>query len=1191
MKSRFSFLKEKWFIGLLGVTALSILVWFVGPLIAIADVKFLTSDIVRLIIIMVLLLLWGLNNLRTTRAAKKNNENLEKELMESQALPSINGDFQGETQSAGEAEIITSRFNDALTVLRKRQPGKKWGKNFLYELPWYILIGPPGSGKTTALVNSGLEFPLENTFGKEALKGIGGTRHCDWWFTDQAVIIDTAGRYTTQDSHKQADAGAWNNFIELLKKHRKRRPINGVIVAISLQELVSQTEAELAANVRAVRARLQELKDQLGIDFPVYLNFTKCDLIEGFSAFFDSLGKEERAQVWGMTFPDDGSVAYEQQFDQEFDQLVLRLHENINNKLHFERDVRRRTEILSFPRSLESCKYALKQFVGHTFSESRFHDQYLLRGVYFSSGTQNSNALGRVLSQQASSIGVGQEALLGMQQPNQQQGRSYFIRNLMQQVIFPESQMVGTNRKHERKMRWLQSGGIVCAVSSIVIGALLWSTSFGKNDLRLRDASERLFTYEQALEVLPEKSLPETLLPMLSAVQSVATVYPADEDDWLLGLGLYQGHALQEQSAQNYDAHLQHQFSLALKHQLAQQLVQERDNPDFLHQGLKAYLMLADGARFDEDFIETWLTIDWDNRYHTQPDVRNGLREHLNNWLLQPYQVQDIDMDLVERTRKILRRIPLHEQVYASIKLEAREKYIDGFRFDVDLGGNIEQVFQRADYEVPRLYTFDGYDTVYKPAKKEFIESLSNDNWVVGSRSGELTDMDLATVQAKLEKQYLEDYIHHWSAAINQLRLVPMGSLEESLEVMNALLSGQSPLREILDTISINTQLSASMVNAEDIKEHAKSATQVARMAAPQLSKFTRLANMAARKRLANLPQNPASLVDKQFQSLHKMVETKRNRPTPLDELNESLVGLQIYLESIAASGSTPENAFDVAVTRMKQSAGDPLGRLIIQSRRYPQPVKRWLTSLLDQSWGLILGQAKQSIVGEYRLSVKPFYDASLKARYPLSKRAKSEVTLSDFSEFFKAGGIEQLFFDQYIAPFVDTKHKPWRLKRVGNRTIGLSKKSLAQFEQAAEIRRVFFASGDEPSLQFSMRPLYLDANVSRFELDMLGQQMRYRHGPSQKSQVSWPADQLLSDISFEFEDYYGARTGEKSEGVWSLFRFIDAHPLKRSSYGGRYKLTMTKDGKKAIYEVSANRAVNPFSKDYLGAYKLPNTL
>ena len=70
-----------------------------------------------------------------------------------------------------------------------------------------MFIGAPGSGKTTALVNSGLQFPLAERFGKAAIRGVGGTRNCDWWFTDEAVLLDTAGRYTTQESNERSRQG------------------------------------------------------------------------------------------------------------------------------------------------------------------------------------------------------------------------------------------------------------------------------------------------------------------------------------------------------------------------------------------------------------------------------------------------------------------------------------------------------------------------------------------------------------------------------------------------------------------------------------------------------------------------------------------------------------------------------------------------------------------------------------------------------------------------------------------------------------------------------------------------------------------------------------------------------------------------------------------------------------------------
>jgi type VI secretion system protein ImpL len=110
--------------------------------------------------------------------------------------------------------VLKDRMKDALATLKNASGGKG---DFLYDLPWYVLIGPPGSGKTTALVNSGLKFPLSGGATPAAISGVGGTRYCDWWFTEEAVLIDTAGRYTTQDSDAKADKQSWLAFLDLLK--------------------------------------------------------------------------------------------------------------------------------------------------------------------------------------------------------------------------------------------------------------------------------------------------------------------------------------------------------------------------------------------------------------------------------------------------------------------------------------------------------------------------------------------------------------------------------------------------------------------------------------------------------------------------------------------------------------------------------------------------------------------------------------------------------------------------------------------------------------------------------------------------------------------------------------------------------------------------------------------------------------
>src|SRR3954447_26215044 len=57
---------------------------------------------------------------------------------------------------------------------------KSRGKD-LYKLPWYVIIGEPGSGKTEALRHSGIEFPPGL---QDELQGSGGTVNMDWWFTN-----------------------------------------------------------------------------------------------------------------------------------------------------------------------------------------------------------------------------------------------------------------------------------------------------------------------------------------------------------------------------------------------------------------------------------------------------------------------------------------------------------------------------------------------------------------------------------------------------------------------------------------------------------------------------------------------------------------------------------------------------------------------------------------------------------------------------------------------------------------------------------------------------------------------------------------------------------------------------------------------------------------------------------------------
>src|SRR3954453_7870159 len=290
-----------------GISSLASLVYLGGPLIAFGEYHPLENYIVRQIAILLLFsAAAGAGGFKFWQRRKKS-----KEIAEGIANEGKKEDSDG--------VVLKERMKDALTTLKTASAGKG---DFLYDLPWYVIIGPPGAGKTTALVNSGLKFPLSRGAKPAAIAGVGGTRYCDWWFPEEAVLIDTAGRYTTQDSDAKTDKKSWFEFLDLLKKNRPRQPINGVMVAISIGDLLTLGPAEIQAHADAIRARLLELHERLKVDFPVYVLFTKTDLVAGFVEFFANLNEQARQQVWGATFQTaDKTRNYVGEVPHEYDEL------------------------------------------------------------------------------------------------------------------------------------------------------------------------------------------------------------------------------------------------------------------------------------------------------------------------------------------------------------------------------------------------------------------------------------------------------------------------------------------------------------------------------------------------------------------------------------------------------------------------------------------------------------------------------------------------------------------------------------------------------------------------------------------------------------------------------------------------------------------------------------------------------
>ncbi len=187
---------------------------------------------------------------------------------------------------------IKNSFASAVGVLRRSKLTRF--KNPVYALPWFVVMGETGSGKSSALRSAQLGSLLTdlNTPGPAT-----PTRQLEWHFQENAVIIDTSGRYADAEN---GDGDSWREFLARLARHRRREPINGMTVAVSADMLLSRDEDGIILAARAMRRRTDELMRALGAGFPVYVLVTKMDKTPGFEGFCLRLTEQERAQAMGV---------------------------------------------------------------------------------------------------------------------------------------------------------------------------------------------------------------------------------------------------------------------------------------------------------------------------------------------------------------------------------------------------------------------------------------------------------------------------------------------------------------------------------------------------------------------------------------------------------------------------------------------------------------------------------------------------------------------------------------------------------------------------------------------------------------------------------------------------------------------------------------------------------------------------
>lgn len=1161
LKKAAALLTQTWLWSLLLVLSVALLVWWGGPLLAVNDHKFWADPVARLLSISVLILVWGLAMVFVSwRAGQHKKAMADSEEGQVQAREALDAEAARKT--------LRKRFKQALHTLKNTSVYKGRSERWRDELPWYVVLGPQGAGKTSLLDFSGLEFPL-NKLDRSLTRDLRGTRDCEWYFAEHGVLIDTAGGYLTQ-GNEPVNASGWKTLLGLLRKRKRERPLNGVLVTVPVDSLMQASHDRLSGLSDQIRARLQDVHQVLRIELPVYLVLTKTDLIPGFTEFFEALTREERAQVFGATFETgQGGAAL---MRSECEALLVRLNSQVIARMHQERDTRRRGRMLDFPRQLSDVATQLCVFADMTFTGNRYQRASPLRGFYLTSAPHVP---------QPDETGAGAEHTRAM--PAMLSGHAYFIHHLLSRVMFPEAQLAELDKRERRRLHWGQRFHYMAAMGVLAALGMLWAGSFSSNHGRLEQLRQLAQQWGQQQGQLSPRDDAKAVLQTLDTHYAATQVFASPLDTALYErTGLYQGAEVRERVERAYQHTLQTELMPRVIQQLEQQIRANLSNRDSLLNSLRAYLMFDVSEKRDPAWLKGWVANDWSMRYRGLTQVQNGLNQHFERLLKTPIKPV-LDTALIAQARQVLRSESLATVVYRTLREQSRS--LPPYSLAQHLGPQ-GHLFSGADYEIPGFYTRQGYQQYFSIQGVSLVSGILRDNWVLGEGSS-ISAMDMRKLMVELEQLYFHDYAEQWTAAVGHLGLEPFDDARDSAEQLAGMTSANSPVVHMLLAVRENTRFSTLA--------DALPALPPAPAVGPLAGAVTVAADVAAKGAEAvsdHVPDTAKKALQRQFEPLHQLLDDNNGPAGSLLPLLAGLTDLQSQMAGLA-SASAPDNAaYEIARQRMSGQR-DALSHLRQSAQRLPRPLDRWFNGVAENTWRLVLNDAYQFVDKRYKYELYRFYTRAIDRRYPFSAHSSSDVALNDFREFFKGQGLVEQFFDNWLKPFVAGEAGNYRLRSMDGQHLPMSAAFFEQIATAQIIRQGFFAQDpSQPQVQFTLEPYSLDSSVSRAQLRFGDQVIEYRHGPIVTTTLQWPTSINNGRTSLVLEKAAGRPLGiEKSTGPWSFFRVLDLMQVDYLSGRDVMLLQAEVGGLRANYLLTSQRTPNPFDLQVLRSFRLPAQL
>ncbi|MEQ1446332.1 MULTISPECIES: type VI secretion system membrane subunit TssM [Acinetobacter] len=1148
-----------------------------------------------------ILVVWGIYTLIQHYRHGKKGEEL------SEAIASTTETEQNRNKNKEELQLIQQQMKESIQLIRKSRLGDRKGNTALYELPWYMVIGNPAAGKSSAIYHSGLRFPFEEHHQQMMSSGLSGTRNCDWFFSTEGVLLDTAGRYSVYAE----DHSEWLGFLNILKKNRSKAPVNGLIVIVSIAELVSQSPEKSIKLAKNLRARIQDLTERLEVFAPVYLVFSKMDLIAGFTEFFDCYDAQEFDQVWGATLPYTANSSEQalELFEKHYNILYDGLKSVSTTHLSRRHSQPISPSVMTFPLEFKSLKPVLKTFISTLFQENPYQFKPIFRGFYFTSALQDGVIESPMTEQIADDFHLihSDDSELGLPKQSVSQNHGYFLKGLFSNVILKDKHLVRQHINPTKKRQRFMA--FTCAILGLSIVLSLWLWSYRNNQQLIAEVQADLNKVMQ-IQAQANRSLSHQLDALMILQEHLQQLDQFDQDRPLkYSFGLYQGKQIREKLETEYLKGIEQLVLQPTQQQIAQYLQRVKaneavlkenyiqvkmnhvaqgrqiasepsdQNPQDAYNALKTYLMLSNRQYMDSSHLSDQLTRFWrtwleQNRGEIPRGEMLQKAEQILGYAItlsgrNSFPQLKSDAVLVDQTRQILTAITTgisaRDRVYNEIKSRA------AVRFPAmtvkQILGETNQNAMLGSYALPGIYTYPAWKGYVQEAIEQAASSTTDSrDWVLNTTQSD--DLSFSgspeQIRRQLTELYKKEYIAEWRKFLNAIHYAKAGDFNQQIKQMDLLGEPEhSPIRILIQRVAQETSWDNPMVQAE--------------LAVPQkgfIAWFKRKVlnrDEAKQVQQANSPLQHG-VIAREFQMFYQMVRQRDDlqNQSLLDGYMQSMAKIRSQFNDLKSSGDIgPASMALVKQTIHEQNSIFNTSQKFVAEKMAAgtteldqQLLQKLLVAPLIQSFEGLLVPAQAEINKLWTMQSYQPFSQNLAQKYPFSSQATLQATSNEINQIFGESGSIARFVKEHLDPLVIRRGYTLTSKTWQDLGISLNPAFVANFQtyvapaHGVATGELTQGQGTAPAVNQSNFQFYPLENpqLLAYTFDIDGQRMLFENGIQQWVNFVWPNPGAIPGTRITLVDLEGkTHTIFDEPGEYGINRLIES--AQRTQKGSNFEM------------------------------------